>query len=521
MKKRLLRGAAMNVATLLDQAAKKYPDRIGVYFPGIPGAIPSRAITYKELSEWTSRFAGGLHSIGIKPGDRIAVYMPNLPHFIIAIWGAFKAGAIPTPMNPTLKRREIVHQITDSNAKAIFAPAMMLEEIEKAAEEISSLKIFSVGPSKHRQMEELIASPPLFVEREDNDVALQPYTSGTTGKPKGVLLTHRNLSSNIQTIIKLFEKTGHTERLLVPVPMFHITGMTVLMLAPLSMGMTIYPMVKWDAEFAMQLIQEHQITNMFSVPTLYIDLLHHPKLGQYDLRSLKVCGSGGARMPVPVLEALQNKLGVIVYEGYGLTETSPATHSNWAAPKPKAGSIGWPIEGVECKIVDEKNQRLPIGQVGELCIRGPMVMKGYHNNPEATHKSIDSEGFFHTGDIAYVDPEGYYYIVDRVKDMINVGGVKVFPKEVEHVLYEHPAVAECAVVGIPDERKGETVKAYIVLRPGQQPSEQLAEAIKNHCLNELAAYKHPRSIEFVQTLPKTASGKIQKYVLRGGSEVKS
>ena len=511
----------MNVATLFDQAAKKYPDRIGVYFPGISGAIPSRAITYKELSEWTSRFAGGLHSIGIKPGDRIAVYMPNLPHFIIAIWGAFKAGAVPTPMNPTLKRREIVHQITDSNAKAIFAPAMMLEEIEKAADEIPGLKIFSVGPSKHRQMEELIASPPLFVEREDNDVALQPYTSGTTGKPKGVLLTHRNLSSNIQTIIKLFEKAGHTERLLVPVPMFHITGMTVLMLAPLSMGMTIYPMVKWDAEFAMQLIQEHQITNMFSVPTLYIDLLHHPKLDQYDLRSLKVCGSGGARMPVPVLEALQSKLGVIVYEGYGLTETSPATHSNWAAPKPKAGSIGWPIEGAECKIVDEKNQRLPVGQVGELCIRGPMVMKGYHSNLEATHKAIDSEGFFHTGDIAYVDPEGYYYIVDRVKDMINVGGVKVFPKEVEQVLYEHPAVAECAVVGIPDERKGETVKAYVVLRPGQQPSEPLAEAIKNHCLSELAAYKHPRSIEFVQTLPKTASGKVQKYVLRGSSEVKS
>jgi long-chain acyl-CoA synthetase len=179
------------------------------------------------------------------------------------------------------------------------------------------------------------------------------------------------------------------------------------------------------------------------------------------------------------------------------------------------GSIGWPIEGAECKIVDEANRRLPVGQIGELCVRGPMVMKGYHNNPEATRQAIDDEGFFHTGDLAYVDEEGYYYIVDRVKDMINVGGVKVFPKEVEHVLYEHPAVAECAVVGIPDERKGETVKAYIVLRAGYEPSEALAEEIRQHCLRELAAYKHPREIEFVKELPKTASGKIQKYVLRG------
>jgi long-chain acyl-CoA synthetase len=218
---------------------------------------------------------------------------------------------------------------------------------------------------------------------------------------------------------------------------------------------------------------------------------------------------------VPVIEAMQKKLGVTVYEGYGLTETSPLTHTNLAAPKPKIGSIGWPIEGAECKIVDENNKRLAVGQVGELCVRGPMVMKGYHNNPEATRQAIDSEGFFHTGDLAYVDNEGYYYIVDRVKDMINVGGVKVFPKEVEHVLYEHPAVAECAVVGIPDERKGETVKAYIVLRAGYEPSETLAEEIRQHCLRELAAYKHPREIEFVKELPKTASGKIQKYVLRG------
>jgi long-chain acyl-CoA synthetase len=506
----------MNIAHLLDRAAQQHPERTAVYFPGIPNAVPSRTISYRELAEWTSRFAGGLKALGLEPGDRFAVYLPNLPQFVIAIWGGFKAGCVPTPMNPTLKKREIIHQITDSGAKLIIAPVFMLEEVEKAAAELPHLKIFVVGPgSPHPNFDELLKHPPHFVEREDDDLALMPYTSGTTGKPKGVLLTHKNLSSNIQAVMKLMREKGAGERLLVPVPMFHITGMTVLMLTPLSMGVTIYPMLRWDAEYALQLIQEHKITSMVCVPTLYIDLLNHPKVTQYDLSSLKLCSSGGAKMPVPVMEALQKKLGITVYEGYGLTETSPVTHTNLAAPKPKMGSIGWPIEGAECKIVDEANRRLPVGQIGELCVRGPMVMKGYHNNPEATRQAIDDEGFFHTGDLAYVDEEGYYYIVDRVKDMINVGGVKVFPKEVEHVLYEHPAVAECAVVGIPDERKGETVKAYIVLRAGYEPSEALAEEIRQHCLRELAAYKHPREIEFVKELPKTASGKIQKYVLRG------
>jgi long-chain acyl-CoA synthetase len=505
----------MNVAHLLDRAAQQYPERTAIYFPGIAGMVPPRAISYKELSDWTSRFASGLQTQGLQPRDRFAVYLPNLPQFVIAIWGGFKAGCVPTPMNPTLKKREIIHQVTDSGAKLIIAPVFMLEEVEKAAAELPELKVFVVGPgSSHPSFDELVKHPPQFVERQDDDIALQPYTSGTTGKPKGVLLTHKNLRSNVQSVMKLFEKTGSAERLLVPIPMFHITGMTVLMLSPLSWGATIYPMLRWDAEQAMQLIQEHKITSMVCVPTLYIDLLNHPKVNEYDLSSLKLCSSGGAKMPVPVIEAMEQKLGVTVYEGYGLTETSPVTHTNLAAPKRKVGSIGWPLEGAECKIVDEKNSRLPVGQVGELCVRGPMVMKGYHNNPEATRQVIDDEGFFHTGDLGYVDEEGYYYIVDRVKDMINVGGVKVFPKEVEHVLYEHPAVAECAVVGVPDERKGETVKAHIVLKSGYAPSDTLAEEIQQHCLKELAAYKHPREIEFVKELPKTASGKIQKYMLR-------
>lgn len=506
----------MNVARLFEEAAQQHPERTAVYFPGIPNmGIPPRPINYKELSEWTSRFAGGLKALGLQPGDRFAVYMPNLPQFVISIWGGFKAGCVPSPMNPTLKKREIVHQITDSGAKLIIAPVFMLEEVAKAAEELPDLKVYVVGPgSPYPNFDELLKHPQHFVECADDDLALMPYTSGTTGRPKGVLLTHKNLSSNVQSVMKLMQAKSTGERLLVPIPMFHITGMTVLMLTPLAMGLTIYPMIRWEAEWAMSLIQEHKITSMVCVPTLYIDLLNHPKAGQYDLSSLKLCSSGGAKMPVPVLEAFEKKLGVTVYEGYGLTETSPVTHTNLAAPQRKVGAIGWPIEGAECKIVDEQNKRLPVGQVGELCIRGPMVMKGYHNQPEATKQVIDAEGFFHTGDLGYVDAEGYYYIVDRVKDMINVGGVKVFPKEVEQVLYEHPAVAECAVVGVADERKGETVKAFIVLKPNFMPSDKLAEEIQQHSLNELAAYKHPREVEFVAQLPKTASGKIQKYLLR-------
>lgn len=305
--------------------------------------------------------------------------------------------------------------------------------------------------------------------------------------------------------------------MLIPIPMFHITGMTVMMLSPLTRGATIYPMLRWEAEGALQLIEKHRISDILCVPTIYIDLLHHPKLKEYDISSLKLCSSGGARMPVPVMEAYEQKLGIQIYEGYGLTETSPVTHTNLAAPQRRPGSIGWPIEQTECKITDVEGKTLPPGEVGELLIRGPQVMKGYHNNPEATRAAIEPDGFFHTGDLAYVDKEGYYYIVDRVKDMINVGGLKVYPKEVEHVLYEHPAVAECAVVGISDVRKGETVKAFVVLKPHHTPSERLKEELKQHCLNEIAAYKHPREIEFVNTLPKTASGKIQKYRLKDQS----
>ncbi|OGF54355.1 MAG: hypothetical protein A2Z21_07495 [Candidatus Fraserbacteria bacterium RBG_16_55_9] len=501
----------MNLAQLLDQAAKTFGERPAVVFE-------DQEISYAELSDATSRFAGGLKEIGIQPGDRVAVYLPNLPQFVISIWGILKAGAVPTPMNPQLRSREIAYQLKDSGAKLMIGLLPLLHEIESAVSQVPGVRIVTVGgESPHKRFRDLLKAAPYFVDCKDDEIALQPYTSGTTGHPKGVLLTHRNLISNVQATSKLFSLPPEEDRLLIPIPMFHITGMTVLMLSPLTRGASIYPMIRWEAEGALKLIQKHRITDVLCVPTIYIDLLHHPKLKEYDISSLKLCSSGGARMPVPVMEAYEAKLGIRIYEGYGLTETSPVTHTNLAAPKRMPGSIGWPIENTECKIADDQGRALTPSQVGELLIRGPQVMKGYHNNPQATRAAIEPDGFFHTGDLAYVDQEGYYYIVDRVKDMINVGGLKVYPKEVEHVLYEHPAVAECAVVGIPDERKGETVKAFVVLRPSHKPSETLEEELRKHCLEEIAAYKHPREIEFVDTLPKTASGKIQKYRLKAKS----
>jgi len=499
----------MNLARLLDEAAERYGAHPAIIFE-------DQEISYAELSDATSRFAGGLKKLGVEPDDRVAVYLPNLPQFVIAIWGILKAGAVPTPMNPQLKAREIAYQLKDSGAKLLIALLPLLEEVERAVSELPGVEIITVGgESPYMRFREVLQAEPLFVERDDEDIALQPYTSGTTGRPKGVLLTHKNLISNVRAVTKLFTLPPEEDRLLIPIPMFHITGMTVMMLSPLTRGSTIYPMLRWDAEEAFHLIERHKISNFLAVPTIYIDMLHHPKLREYDLSSLKLCSSGGARMPVPVMEAFERELGLPIYEGYGLTETSPVTHTNLAAPERRIGSIGWPIEDTECKIVSEKGEELPPGEVGELLIKGPQVMKGYHNNPEATREAIEPDGFFHTGDLAYRDEDGYYYIVDRVKDMINVGGLNVYPKEVEHVLYEHPAVAECAVVGIPHERKGETVKAFIVLKSGYEPSEGLKEEIRQHCLKEIAAYKHPREIEFVSELPKTASGKIQKYRLKG------
>jgi long-chain acyl-CoA synthetase len=499
----------MNLAQLLDEAAERHAAHPAIVFE-------DQEISYAELADATSRCAGGLRKLGIQPGDRVAVYLPNLPQFVIAIWGILKAGAVPTPMNPQLRAREIAYQLQDSAAKVLIGLLPLLGEMENAVAQVPGVKIVTIGgESKYQRFRDLLKASPHFVDRKDAEVALQPYTSGTTGHPKGVWLTHRNLISNVRAVSKLFSLPGEEDRLLVPIPMFHITGMTVLMLSPLTRGSTIYPMLRWEAESAFKLIQQHRITNFLSVPTIYIDMLHHPRIGQYDLSSLKLCSSGGARMPVPVMKAYEQKLGLAIYEGYGLTETSPVTHANLAAPQRMPGSIGWPIENTECKIADERVRALPTGEVGELLIRGPQVMKGYHNNPEATHAAIEADGFFHTGDLAYVDEKGYYYIVDRVKDMINVGGMKVYPKEVEHILYEHPAVAECAVVGVPDERKGETVKAFVVLKSTHTPTDTLAEEIRQHCLTQIAAYKHPREIEFVATLPKTASGKIQKYRLKG------
>lgn len=500
----------MNLAQLLDQTAHQYADRLAIVFE-------NEELSYADLAETSSRFAGGLQRMGVKPGDRVGVHLPNLPQFIIAIWGIMKAGAVPTPMNPQLRRREISYQLRDAGAKLLIGLVQYIDEIEAAADEVGGIPLVTVGgESQHTRFRGLLDAPAIVVDRDDDDVALQPYTSGTTGLPKGVLLTHGNLIANARTITQLNPLPPESDRVLVPIPMFHITGMTVMMLSPLTRGATVHPMLQWDAAEAMRLIEQYRINDFLAVPTIYIDMLRHPQVTETDFSSLEVCISGGAKIPVPVMQKF-DQLGVPIYEGYGLTETSPVTHTNLAAPERVLGSIGWAIPDTECKIVDETGKEVPTGETGELCIRGPQVMKGYHNQPKANESAFDDDGFFYTGDLARVDEHRYFYIVDRVKDMINPGGFNVYPKEVEQVLYEHGAVVECAVIGIPDERKGETVKAFVVLGGEHEPSADLAEELKKHCMREIAPYKHPRTIEFVAELPKTASGKIQKYRLRHGT----
>ncbi len=494
----------MNLARRLADVAARDPDRVAVEFDGV-------RVTYGALAERTARFAGGLSARGVGPGDRVALHLPNGIEFVVAVWGALAAGAVPTPMNPQLRRREIAHQLEDSGARLLVTSAGDDSAREGAAR--TGVAVVEVGGSGGRGFDG-IDGDPLLAARDDDDLALMPYTSGTTGKAKGVLLTHGNLASNVRTMNALNGLAPDDYRMLVPLPMFHITGMTVMMLAPLLAGGTIFPLRSWDPAETLRMFGRHRITATVCVPTLLIDMLRVADEVDADLSSVRFLFSGGAGLPVAVLEAFERRFGVEIQEGYGLSETSPVTHANVAAPRRKPGTVGWPIPGCEMRLVDADGADVPLGDVGELWVRGPMVMRGYHGDAAATAAVLDGDGWFRTGDLATRDAEGYVSIIDRKKDMILVGGLNVYPKEVEAVLHEHPAVRECAVTGAPDERKGETVVAWVVPADGRAPGDALADELRGYCLDELAAYKHPRVVRFLDALPRTASGKVRKFELR-------
>jgi len=493
----------------------------------------TQQLTYAELDSQAQRVAAGLHAIGIRAGDHVALSCPNVPLFPIVYFGILKAGAAVVPINVLLKPREIAYHLRDSGAKAVIAfdgtPELPIAEMVKAASAEAKCPHVSQVPSG---LDGLLRDDANFhpPRREPQDTAVILYTSGTTGHPKGAELTHANMVSNAISSYDMFRPAfdspapagagdGGTDRTpqhtaLVTLPLFHSTAQTCLMNAGLYGGFRLVLLPRFDPAVVLDAFAREQVGLWIGVPTMYWSLLQHARSTGADVShaaaSLRLCVSGGAPMPAQVLRDFEHTFGVRILEGYGLSETAPVVSFNQLERPSKPGTVGLPIFGVEIRCVDEHDVPQPPGARGEIVVRGPNVMKGYYQNPDATAEAKRG-GWFRTGDIGQLDDEGYLTIVDRKKDMILRGGFNVYPREIEEVLMTHPAVSLAAVVGVPDERLGEEVRAFVVRKPGQSitDTELIAWARE-----QLASYKYPRTIEFRDALPMTATGKVLKRELR-------
>ncbi|GGL48392.1 class I adenylate-forming enzyme family protein [Halocalculus aciditolerans] len=501
-----------NAARLFTATAERRGDALAVEMGGAE-------LSYAELDARAASFAGGLAEMGLEPGDRALVYLPNCPQYVVAILGGLRAGVVLSPVNPQYKSRELAYQLDDADADAVVTHAALREHLDGAFEETGrSPLVVTVGdevPEADAAFED-VAGDPVLVERDSDDTAMQPYTSGTTGQPKGVLTTHGNLRAQGFAGFGFTDLDPDDQRELAVLPLYHITGFVHSTWQTLLYGGEVHLRSpgEWDAAEAMATIEEYEITGFVGVATMFVDMVNHDSFGDHDLSSLDTVNEGGAKMPVAVQERFEGETGVEMSEGYGLTETTAATHTGVGSSfGAKPGTIGQPLRMTDCRVVDADGDPVPVGAEGELLVRGPQVAKGYHNLPEANDEAFTEDGFFRTGDVARRDAENYYEIVDRKKHMINTAGYNVYPSEVEELLYEHDGVADAAVVGVPDERRNETVKAFVVPVPD---SDVTPEAIKQFCLDSLAEYKHPREVEFVDELPRTASGKIQKFKLVEG-----
>jgi long-chain acyl-CoA synthetase len=441
----------------------------------------------------------------VKPGDRVGLMLPNVPGFAVLYYGILRAGAIVVPMNVMLKRREIAYHLEDSGSRLLFSFQEAGEEAAAGAAEASAEAIV-LERGGLVDMLEGHEPDPRTVATDPDDTAVILYTSGTTGRPKGAELTHANLDGNAEVVSRTLIQVGPADTVLGALPLFHSFGQTAAMNASLRAGACLALLPRFDPGEALELMQSLGVTVFLGVPTMYGAILNQPGRERYDLGSLRTCISGGQSLPVELLHGFEAAFGCKILEGYGLSETSPVACQNPPDRERKPGSIGIPIEGVEMKIAGESGEELADGKVGEVLIRGPNVMKGYWRRPEATAEAI-RDGWLHTGDLGRRDGDGYFYIVDRKKDLIIRGGYNVFPREVEEALYEHPAVREAAVVAVPDERLGEEVGAAVVLQPG---AEATADDLQGHVKSQLAAYKYPRLIWFIDELPKGPTGKILK-----------
>ncbi|WP_202080346.1 AMP-binding protein [Caldalkalibacillus salinus] len=527
----------VSLPTFLKEATKKYPQHIALQFLG-------KTLTYQELYDLSCQFSNALTLNGVKKGDRVAIMLPNCPQAVIGYYGALMAGAIVVQTNPLYTERELEYQLNDAGAKVLLSLDIIYKRIEKIMHQtplekvvITSLKDYLPFPKnllyplkakkdglqthvpQHDRVERwrtfLVGqagqSEPQVHIHPREDLALLQYTGGTTGKPKGVMLTHYNLVVNaFQSRQWLHRSKEGKEKLLAALPFFHVYGMSIVMNLSIYMGGTLLLIPKFDTDLILKTIQDERPTIFPGAPTMYIAIINHPNIERYDLSSIHSCISGSAPLPVEVQEKFEQLTKGRLVEGYGLTESSPVTHANMIWGKRKIGSIGVPWPDTEAKIVNlSTGETLPPGEVGELVVKGPQVMKGYWKRVVETDKVL-RDGWLYTGDIAKMDEEGFFYIMDRKKDMIIAGGFNIYPREIEEILFEHPKVMEASVIGIPDQYRGETVKAYIVAKEGQTLTvEELDQFSRRH----LASYKVPHIYEFREELPKSIIGKVLRREL--------
>ncbi len=536
----------ISLGAILDDSVSRYPSLPALHlvlrYLG-PLTIGAR-LSYRELADQVNRFAASLAALGVRKGDRVALMLPNLPQFVIAFFGTLKLGAIVVNTNPLYTAREIEHQFADSGAETVVILSSIYERVKEiqAQTQVRRVIITDVadyvpapfntlvertlrkeglmvdvpqGPGVYR-FRPLLAQhpePPPAVEVTPDDTALFQYTGGTTGVPKAAMLSHCNLVANIVQVRNWMPSLRYgKESCMGAIPFFHVYGMTVSMGLAMYLGgeLVIMPSPR-PIENVMKVLHKEHCSIYPGVPAMYIGIINHPDVGKYDLRCIKACISGSAPLPMEVQLKFGEITGGRLVEGYGLTEAAPVTHCNPVFGERRAGSIGIPLPNVDARIVDyETLQDKPVGEPGELWLRGPQVMQGYWNRPDETAKTITSDGWLRTGDIARMDDDGCFYIVDRLKDIIIVGGFNVVPREVEEVLFEHPKIQEAVVAGVPDRKSGEIVKAYVVLKSGQSAT---PEEIIAFCRERLTPYKVPKQVEFRAELPKTMVGKFLRRVL--------
>ncbi|MBE2319083.1 long-chain fatty acid--CoA ligase [Solirubrobacter sp. CPCC 204708] len=492
-----------SLAQLLTETASAHAER-----PALK--LDDSVVNYAVLNEGATRIAGLLKDKGVAPGDRVGIMLPNVPYFAVVYYGILRAGGVVVPMNVLLKGREVGFYLKDSGAKYLFAWHDFGEAASVGAEEAGA-EVVSVKPGEFEQL--VMGAPRAEGDepRESSDTAVILYTSGTTGTPKGAELTHENLILNCSVTAKTLIDVTEDDVVLGALPLFHSFGQTCGMNAAVAHGACLTLIPRFEPVKALEIIARDRVTILEGVPTMYHAMLNVPERETADTSSLRVCVSGGSAMPVEVMKAFEQAFDCIILEGYGLSETSPVASFNHPDRERKPGSIGTPIEGVEMKLVDEDDKDVAPGDVGEIVIRGHNVMKGYWQRDEATEEVMRG-GWFHSGDMATQDSDGYFFIVDRKKDMIIRGGYNVYPREIEEILYEHPAVSEVAVIGVPDESLGEEVAAMVVLK-GEASEDDLRAFVKER----VAAYKYPRKIWFSNELPKGPTGKILKREIKAPS----